>query len=171
MIDEAEKADFHIDKDRLSNRLGIPVIEVSAREKRGITELEDLICGEAPEPAYRFIDSSNIAEASQNLIKKEINSELKDYQALHKAHRLFELSAEWNEKLGAIGFSPTSAQAEESLLRYGIIGEHIKECTGKKAERPPLNRKLDKILTHKFWGYVFFSPNHANCFSVTIFSG
>ncbi len=156
MIDEAEKADFHIDKDRLSNRLGIPVVEVSARQKRGITELEDLICGEASEPAYRFIDSSNIAEASQNLIKKEINSKLKDYQALHKAHRLFELSAEWNEKLGAIGFSPTSAQAEESLLRYGIIGEHIKECTGKKAERPPLNRKLDKILTHKFWGYVFF---------------
>lgn len=72
MIDEAEKADFHIDKDRLSNRLGIPVIEVSAREKRGITELEDLICGEAPEPAYRFIDSSNIAEASQNLIKKKL---------------------------------------------------------------------------------------------------
>lgn len=156
MIDEAEKADFHIDKDRLSNRLGIPVVEVSARHKVGIEQLENLICGEISEPAYRFIDPSNIAEATQKLIKKEINPDYKDYQALHKAHRLFESKKEWQEKLAAVGFSPSGAQAEESLLRYSIIGEHIAECTGKKAERPPLNKKLDKVLTHKIWGYVFF---------------
>ncbi len=156
MIDEAEKADFHIDKDRLSNRLGIPIVEVSARHKVGIEQLEKLICGEANEPSYRFIDVSHIAGEAQDLIKKEINPDLKDYQALHKAHRLFESNKEWREKLAAVGFSPSGAQAEESLLRYNIIGEHIKVCTGKKAERPPLNKKLDKVLTHKTWGYVFF---------------
>ncbi|HET6990125.1 MAG TPA: ferrous iron transport protein B [Bacteroidia bacterium] len=156
MIDEAEKANFYIDKDRLSNRLGISVVAVSARHKTGIDELEKLICGEIYEPAYRFIDPSNIAEETQKLIKKEINPDFKDYQALHKAHRLFEKDKNWQEKLAAVGFSPSAAQAEESLLRYSIIGEHIAECTGKKAERPPLNKKLDRILTHKVWGYVFF---------------
>jgi ferrous iron transport protein B len=156
MIDEAEKAKFFIDKNRLSNRLGIPVVEVSARHKTGIDHLEENICGEIYEPAYRFIDPSNIATEAQKLIKKEINPDYKDYQALHKAHRLFESDKVWQERLAAVGFSPSSAQAEESLLRYSIIGEHIKECTGKKAERPPLNKKLDRILTHKVWGYVFF---------------
>lgn len=156
MIDEAEKADFHIDKDRLSNRLGIPVIECSARHKTGIDLLEKTICTEISEPAYRFIDPSNIAAEAQKLIKKEINPDYKDYQALHKAHRLFESNKEWMEKLSAVGFSPSGSQAEESLLRYSIIGEHIKECTGKKAERPPMNKKLDRILTHKVWGYVCF---------------
>jgi ferrous iron transport protein B len=156
MIDEAEKAHFYIDKDRLSNRLGIPVVAVSAREKIGIEELEKTICDDIFKPAFRFIDPSNIAAEAQKLIKKEINPDFKDFQALHKAHRLFESNMEWRQKLADVGFSPSGAQAEESLLRYSIIGEHIKECTGEKAERPALTTKLDKVLTHKTWGYVIF---------------
>jgi ferrous iron transport protein B len=156
MIDEAEKAHFFIDKDRLSNRLGIPVVAVSARHKTGIDQLERTICGELIEPAYRFIDPSNIATEAIALVQKNINPDLKDFPALHRAHRLFETNKEWREKLAAVGFSPSAAQAEESLLRYSIIGEHIAECTGKKAERPALTTKLDKILTHKTWGYVIF---------------
>lgn len=156
MIDEAEKAHFFIDKDRLSNRLGIPVVAVSARQKTGIDLLERTICGELIEPAYRFIDPSNIATEAVKQILKEIDPQLKEFQALHRAHRLFETNPQWREKLAALGFSPSAAQAEESLLRYSIIGEHIAECTGKKAERPALTTKLDKILTHKTWGYVIF---------------
>jgi ferrous iron transport protein B len=156
MIDEAEKAHFFIDKDRLSNRLGIAVVAVSARHKTGIDQLERTICGELIEPAYRFIDPSNIATEAIALVQKNINSDLKDFPALHRAHRLFETNKEWREKLAAVGFSPSAAQAEESLLRYSIIGEHIAECTGKKAERPALTTKLDKVLTHKTWGYVIF---------------
>lgn len=155
MIDEAEKANFFIDKDRLSNRLGIPVITVSARHKTGIDLLEQTICGELIEPAYRFIDPSNIASEAIKLVQKD-NPALKEFPALHRAHRLLETNPEWREKLAALGFSPSAAQAEESLLRYSIIGEHIAECTGKKAERPALTTKLDKILTHKTWGYVIF---------------
>ncbi|CAN5754703.1 ferrous iron transport protein B [soil metagenome] len=156
MIDEAEKAQFFIDKDRLSNRLGIPVVAVSARHKTGVDQLERMICGELIEPAYRFIDPSNIATEAIRLVQKTIDPGQKDFQALHRAHRLFETNIEWREKLAAVGFSPSAAQAEESLLRYSIIGEHIAECTGKKAERPALTTKLDKILTHKVWGYVVF---------------
>ncbi|MDQ3110861.1 MAG: ferrous iron transport protein B [Bacteroidota bacterium] len=156
MIDEAEKANFFIDKDRLSNRLGIPVIATSARHKTGIDQLERTICGEVTEPAYRFIDPSNIATEAVKLVQKSIDPAMKEFQALHRAHRLFETNMEWREKLAAAGFSPSATQAEESLLRYSIIGEHIAECTGKKAERPALTTKLDKILTHKVWGYVIF---------------
>lgn len=155
MMDEAEKAGLHIDRDRLSNRLGIPVVGISAREKRGIPLLEEVMAGEVTEPAYRFIDPSSIAEAAVKLIDSSFPG-LKEYQALHRAHRLYETDAQWREKLDAVGFSPSAAQAEESMIRYGIIGQHLAAVTGQKAERPAMTTKLDRIFTHKVWGYVVF---------------
>lgn len=155
MMDDAAKSGLHIDTDRLANRLGIRVIGISARAKTGIDQLEEIFAGEISEPAYRFIDPSAIATAAVKLILSE-NPEMKEYQALHRAHRLYESDEVWREKLSAAGFSPTAAQAEESLNRYGVIGQHIITCTGAKAERPPVTRKLDKLLTHKVWGYVIF---------------
>lgn len=155
MMDEAEKAGLHIDTDRLANRLGVRVAPISAREKTGIDKLEEIFAGEISEPAYRFIDPSSIAEATVKSILAE-NPGMKEYQALHRAHRLYETDEASREKFSALGFSPTAAQAEESLIRYGVIGQHIAACTGEKAERPALTRKLDKLLTHKIWGYVIF---------------
>lgn len=155
MMDEAEKAGFHIDTDRLANRLGVRVIGVSAREKKGIDALEEILAGEITEPAYRFIDPSSIAVAAVKLIKGD-DERMKEYQALHKAHRLFETDPEWRQKLDSVGFAPSAAQAEESLLRYSIIGQHLAVCTGEKVKRPPLTKKLDRLLTHRVGGYVIF---------------
>lgn len=155
MMDEAAKGGLHIDTDRLANRLGIRVIGISAREKTGIDQLEEIFAGEISEPAYRFIDPSSIAAGAVKLFLAD-HPEMKEYQALHRAHRLFEKDEAWREKLSAVGFSPTAAQAEESLIRYGVIGQHIAATTGEKAERPPITRKLDKLLTHRVWGYVIF---------------
>lgn len=155
MMDDAEKAGFHIDTDRLANRLGVRVIGVSAREKKGIDALEKILAGEITEPAYRFIDPSSIAVAAVKLVKGD-DERMKEYQALHKAHRLFETDPEWRQKLDAVGFAPSAAQAEESLLRYSIIGQHLAVCTGEKVKRPPLTKKLDRLLTHRIGGYVIF---------------
>ncbi|MBI3510636.1 MAG: ferrous iron transport protein B [Bacteroidetes bacterium] len=156
MIDEAEKAGLHIDANRLSNRLGIPVVAVSARDKTGIDVLENILAEEVQEPAFRFIDPSSIAPGAVKILKTE-NAAMKDYQALHLAHILYERDEKWREKLNAVGFSPSGAQAEESLIRYGVIAQHLEECVGnEKAERPLLTKKIDKWLTHKIWGYVIF---------------
>ncbi len=156
MIDEAEKAGFHIDKDRLSNRLGIPVLAVSAREKTGIAELERLLLSDIAPPANRFIDVSAIAPEAVKLVRKKIDPALSEYRALLLANRPGASAPELAQSLSAVGFSPAAAQAEESLLRFGTIGQHIATCTGAKAIRPPLTKKLDRWLTHRFWGYVIF---------------
>jgi ferrous iron transport protein B len=155
MMDEAKKNGVNIDRDRLSNRLGIPIIGVSARDKTGIDELEYVLAEDVAEPVYRFIDPTSIAEKAVRLIKTD-KPALKDYQALHRAHRLYKSDPAWQEKLSHAGFSPTAAQAEESLMRYGVIGEHLATCTGKDAQRPLFTKKLDRILTHRFLGYLIF---------------
>jgi ferrous iron transport protein B len=155
MMDEARKGGLHIDVDRLSNRLGIRIIPLSARNKTGIEELERTFVQEISPAAYRFIDPSAMAVNAVRLVREK-DASLSEYQALYKASRFFATDTNWQQELNAIGFSPSAVQAEESMLRYGIIGQHIAECTGEKAERPVFSRKVDKLLTHKFFGYAIF---------------
>jgi len=156
MMDEMEKSGIKIDISRLSNRLGIPVLPISARNKTGIEELEEIIAGKVDEPAYRFVDPSSIAAEAVKLIMQVSTPETKEYQALYRAHRLYATDETWREKLDAVGFSTTAAQAEESLLRYGIIAQHLEACIGKGTPLPTLSKKIDKYLTHRVWGYVIF---------------
>lgn len=156
MMDEMEKSGIKIDISRLSNRLGIPVLPISARNKTGIEELEEIIAGKVDEPAYRFVDPSSIAAEAVKLIMQVSPPETKEYQALYRAHRVYATDESWREKLDAVGFSTTAAQAEESLLRYGIIAQHLEACIGKGTPLPTLSKKIDKYLTHRVWGYVIF---------------
>lgn len=156
MMDEAEKSGLHIDISRLSNRLGIPVVPISARNKTGIDTLEELLASHTIIPAYRFIDASAIGKEAVKLVNTQCEDHPDEFAALYRANRLYETDQAWREKLSAIGFSPTTAQAEESLTRYGIITQHIEACTRTGAGRSPFAKKIDAIITHKVWGYVIF---------------
>ncbi|MCU0434207.1 MAG: ferrous iron transport protein B [Bacteroidia bacterium] len=155
MIDEAAKSGLHVEVARLSNRLGIPVLAASAREKTGISELRAAICEPLAPPAYPFTDLSAVAPDVVKLVQKEFPG-LSQYQALHKAHLLFSEGHPLQALMEAAGFTPSGAQAEESLHRHGVIGEHIAACTGSQLARPPFTRKLDRILTHRIGGYIVF---------------
>ena len=156
MMDEAEKSGIQIDTGRLSNRLGIPVIPISARNKTGIDRLEELLATSIDEPAFRFVDASSLAPEAVKLVQQSSTEKIDEFSALYRAHRLFESDVAWREKLAAVGFSPGTAQAEESLLRYGIIAQHLEACISKGTGRPTVARKIDAFLTHKIWGYVIF---------------
>lgn len=156
MMDEAEKSGLQIDIGRLSNRLGIPVLPISARNKDGIDELEKLLASHNDLPAYRFIDASSIAKKATDLVKAEHKDRWEDYVALYRANRLYETDENWRERLDAVGFSPTTAQAEESLSRYGIIAQHMEACIRKGSGRSPMIKKIDALITHRVWGYVIF---------------
>lgn len=156
MMDEAEKLGLQIDIGRLANRLGIPVLPISARNKTGVDQLEELIATTVDQPAYRFIDAGAIAPQSVKLVMQEFTDRKEEYHALYRAHRLYETDEQWRNKLDAAGFSPTGAQAEESLMRYGIIGQHIAACTSKGSGRSAIAKKIDALITHRVWGYVIF---------------
>lgn len=157
MMDDAQKAGISIDVQRLSNRLGIPVVPVSARNKTGLEELEQVLSEHNELPAYRFLDAASISWPAVNLVLKSFAAEnIKEYPALYKAHQLFARDEKWREHLADAGFSPNTAQAEESLLRYGVIARHLEACVGKATGNAGFTQKIDRWITHKVWGYVIF---------------
>ncbi|MGE7943504.1 FeoB small GTPase domain-containing protein [Lysinibacillus xylanilyticus] len=78
LIDEAEKKGIRIDDKKLARELGVPVVKISARNKKGIDQLLDtlnqLVHGQIVTTPYRMTYSKEIEEA---ILKVE--SKLKGY--------------------------------------------------------------------------------------------
>ncbi|MDD1503327.1 FeoB small GTPase domain-containing protein [Lysinibacillus sp. CNPSo 3705] len=78
LIDEAEKKGIRIDERRLARELGVPVVKISARNKKGINRLLDtlnqLVSGQIVTTPYRMKYSKEIEDA---IIKVE--SKLEGY--------------------------------------------------------------------------------------------
>src|SRR5690606_13667867 len=57
-----------------------------------------------------------------------------------------------------LGFESKSIQTQETLSRYTFIDSILKECVSEPSEpmKETPTRKIDKVLTHKVWGYVCF---------------
>ncbi|MFJ7917102.1 MULTISPECIES: FeoB small GTPase domain-containing protein [Lysinibacillus] len=67
LIDEAEKKGIRIDEQRLARELGVPVVKISARNKKGINRLLDtlnqLVSGQIVTTPYRMKYSKEIEDA------------------------------------------------------------------------------------------------------------
>jgi len=78
LIDEAEKKGIRIDDKKLARELGVPVVKISARNKKGIDQLLDtlnqLVHGQIVTTPYRMTYSQEIEEA---ILKVE--SKIKGY--------------------------------------------------------------------------------------------
>ncbi|MGE7999655.1 FeoB small GTPase domain-containing protein [Lysinibacillus sp. NPDC093190] len=74
LIDEAEKKGIRIDEKRLSRELGVPVVKISARNKKGINRLLDtlsqLVNGTIVTTPYRMKYSKEIEEAITKIESK-----------------------------------------------------------------------------------------------------
>lgn len=112
MIDLLEDAGMQVNTEKLSTLLGIPVVPISAREKKGMEKLREIIAEKVSRPAKSF---------SGTEIKAENDS-------------------------------------KENIERYRKITAILSECVGEKKELPAevFTKKLDRVLTHRFWGYAIF---------------
>lgn len=67
LIDEAEKKGIRVDERRLARELGVPVVKISARNKKGINRLLDtlnqLVSGQIVTTPYRMKYSKEIEDA------------------------------------------------------------------------------------------------------------
>lgn len=162
MMDEAEKAGLVIHRTLLEDRLGIPAVEISAREKRGIADLQqaliDLSFGETPVKAHPTIKHENIASETISTLRKNFPG-LSPFAVLQQAHRASKNGHDPEVKkiLEQTKFNPALAQSEESLLRHAFIGETLRQCVSDAQHQlPPTTRRIDKVMLHPFWGYLIF---------------
>lgn len=163
MADRMEYKGISLDIPHLEQRLNTKIALVSTRKNKGIDELKELIFN------YRELSTKPCMNAS------EID---KDYfDALHEAfpnQLLYKLwlvitqdvnfgKIERNEIADVTKFKTKSKsdlkrlQQKETIKRYQFINEALK--TGQTIDlstAKDLRIKLDRILTHKIWGYVIF---------------
>jgi ferrous iron transport protein B len=165
MMDLAKKADITIDVNAFAQKLGVPVVPISARKIEGIDKLKEAIT-HANKIALQedTIDVEAIAPQLVAQISKEINVD-NPYYALQLAHqhetinfitpaesdRIEELEHEFS-------FHSQKAQASETIARYNFINDLLYDTVTKKetAHDQTISNKIDKVLTHKTLGFIIF---------------
>ncbi|MBI6020879.1 ferrous iron transport protein B [Clostridium perfringens] len=177
MIDQAEALNIEIDTNKLSKRLGVPIIKTSALKNRGIEELietsihlkknEKLIninYGEDIEDEIKTL--SSLLETYKNKLEFPVNwtalkllendEYIKDKIKQLNAPSIFNKLEESNKAIEKnIGF-----EADMSIVdkRYSFISSITEDVIKKPSEKQvTTTEKIDKIVTNKFLGIPIFA--------------
>ena len=182
LMDEARRHHITIDTRTLSRDLGIPVVATSARTKEGIPDLlfaiEEVVSGKFQTKKQTYIDlpkenAEAIAELQSAL--SELNPELPNTRWL--AMRLIEGDESVQKGVEEGTFSAENNPEKQSrVLRiadeyHKILGDHYRNDlveaiyaqattlinasvnTDFSARSFRVDRAIDRIVTHKIWGF------------------
>ena len=177
MIDQAEALNIEIDTNKLSKRLGVPIIKTSAFKNRGIEELietsihskknEKLIninYGEDIENEIKNL--SYLLEAYKNKLEFPVNwtalkllendEYIKDKVKQLNSPSIFTKLEESNKTIEKnIGF-----EADMSIVdkRYSFISSITEDVIKKPSKKQvTTTEKIDKIVTNKYLGIPIFA--------------
>jgi ferrous iron transport protein B len=165
MTDLSKKAGINIDVDLFSMRLGVPVIQISARKNEGIGKLKEAISFANKIPLQ--LESIDVKAIAPQLIQK-IGAELQtdnDYYALQLAHQhetIKFISSAQSKRIEELehqfSFHSQKAQASETIARYSFINELLYDAvkTPVTAHEETISNKIDKVLTHRVFGFIIF---------------
>jgi len=193
MMDIVEKRGMEIDLHRLPEMLGIPVIPVSARKRRGLDVLlhaaihhrdakhtDPLIHDHKAVGAHR-LDHKMYAMVYSDPIEDRIDqliAELEDkypdiINPRWHAIKLLEQDQEVLKKHPVDRPDILDQNYETRIIRekYDFIEEIIHEVLLHKEESDKLTDRLDKVLTDRFWGIPVFLLIMAAVFFLTFTVG
>ena len=172
MADLIEKNGDKIDTDKLSKKLGCPVMMISALKNKGITELFEQVKKSAASkgqvPEHKF-DSSieDVLDHIENNLPASVPANKRRYYAV----KLFERDADACKLINltkekAARVEELVAQCEkdcdddaESIItgeRYGVIAHIIDECLTKAPAKMSTSEKIDYVVTNRILGLPIF---------------
>jgi ferrous iron transport protein B len=165
MMDLANRSGIVIDIDLFAKTLGVQVVPIAARKQEGIDELKTAITY-ANKIALQqdSIDVKSIAPQLIESISRELNIE-NPYFALQLAHQhetLKFLTTEQSDRIEELerehSFHSQKAQGSETIARYSAINELLYDTVKvpDTAQDETLSNKIDKVLTHKVFGFIIF---------------
>ena len=165
MMDLASKGGIKIAIDALSNKLGVQVIPISARNSEGIDQLKQAIQYTSEIPVQ--VDTIQVSELAPGLVERiaeemHINGPYIALQLVHQYDQLSFLSTTDRNRIGAIAqafsFHSQKVQAAEIIARYNFINDVLFDTLKLKegAKRETVSNRIDAILTHKVFGFVIF---------------
>lgn len=164
MADQMQKKGITIDLDLLKKELKTEVVLISARKNQGIDKLKEVI------ENYKTLNTSALANIS-NKIDVNYFTEIKDAFPNFPLYKVW-LSITQNEDFDYLNEDEIKKvntfkkdkekikkyQHKETIYRYQQINDILKKTYKvDNSNAVDLRSKLDKILTHKIWGYVIFT--------------
>lgn len=180
LMDEAKRKGIRIDSEKLSEKLGIPVVCTVARNKNNLKpllkKLDEAAFGSAAAP-YRVQYPPAIENAANDIAKELVQYDCKKLSPRWIALKLLEHDAEFNNSLADyLGFdiaektSDCVSAADRQLYESGIDIEKYKDTIvsaildaaeeiSSAAVKTDFNssdnldRKIDKVLTSRLFGY------------------
>ncbi len=165
MLDVAEESGISINSGKLSKILGIPVVELNAREGIGIEGLKHTIFNQLQHKKTHINPPvfDNKSEKIYEEVKSKFGIENK-YLALQyaaQAQKLLFLGESEQKDLENIvkkyDFNADKFQSAETIARYKDISASLTEVIHEEGiKKETITEKIDKILLHKIWGYVIF---------------
>ena len=172
MIDEVEKNGDVLDAKKLEEKIGVPVVEISALKGRGLDELMTRAydASRTPRKGRTVLDGTSIVHLIGDC-KIALEGQKVD-NALFHAVKLVELdelevkmhpdSAYMVEEFKKTFEDDTFGTDFDAIIadaRYKYITKNCSPALVKKvrsADAPSRSDKIDKVLTHKFWGIPIF---------------
>ncbi|QIY91786.1 ferrous iron transport protein B [Chryseobacterium gallinarum] len=161
-IDQAERRGVSIDIQKFSAALGIKIIQTNAKEQIGIDEIREAVYHD------EFVNTGKVSFETPNEHKafiqklashKGFDNEYKAWMSLSLGTDLGRIESvgelmEGNEPKSLV---PKRLQVQETVRRYQNVDKILEDVISKKPQfKELLTEKLDKVLVHRFWGYVVF---------------
>jgi ferrous iron transport protein B len=165
MADMAKKQGVEVDIDKLSERLGVQIVSISARSNSGLDQLKEAInnttkIATQTEGTDVYTLAPEAIEKAKSVIKTDNN-----YFALQVLHQYETLDCFSNDEKLSLAqirkehdFDSSKLQAAETVARYRFLGgilSGIVQDTG-AARKFNFSDKIDKVLTNRVWGFVIF---------------
>ncbi|THH37862.1 ferrous iron transport protein B [Neolewinella litorea] len=167
MADLMDADGLTVDIPRLSKELGVPVVPVSSRDHRGITELKAAIAGLLQDPnRHRPRQAFFEPGANTRDVLTELRRELparNDYHALLLTHH-----APWlkhipdatrhqvQEARVRHGFHSLRSQVEETMERYNTFEPIVRSAVRHAGDTSSRSDRIDNVVTHPIFGPILF---------------
>ena len=164
MADQSLKKGISIDLDCLKKELMGEVVLISARRNEGIEELKESIL------RYRELEISVLARISQRIDEayfEELDRDFprhslyKTWLCMTQLKDLPKMTPDEGERLEEYRSEKERIkryQHKETIFRYQQIAEILKKCYKvDRSQARDLRSRLDRVLTHKVFGYLIFA--------------
>ncbi|MEC7754464.1 MULTISPECIES: ferrous iron transport protein B [unclassified Roseivirga] len=164
MMDLAERRKLKFDLRSLAIDLGVKIVPTNSRSGVGIETLKNVLVQELKTPKKPFYPVKDLAEQTIEEIKSvfNLNEDYRAYQYAQQNVRLSFLTEAQREEIEEIkrnnGFYDVPTQSQEVLGRYALISEIVdRNIKTEQANELSLTQRIDKIVTHKVFGYAIFA--------------
>ena len=160
MADRMEPKGISLNISYLEEQLKTKIALVSSRKGYGIEELKNLIVNYKSLPTEPCLNASSIDEEYFNKLRKTFPNQLLYKLWLVITQDVNFLNLERNEIRNSFTKSHSDLkrlQQKETIKRYQFINDTLKiGQTIDSTNATDLRSKLDKVLTHKIFGYAIF---------------